>query len=247
MPSFQKTGQHGNKGDVRGAELLEYKSINHWFESLKKIAGSKGKQFKEKSRNHRLCRMMEYLSVEYPKGNKETITPDFLLKEAKNNIDETGNRLQAYFDAMLENGINWNGAITQYSYIRGFYTHNDITFPKRMKTPKPHISTVKKTDTKTAIYDYDEDKDETIFKNGLLQQFFDNLSFRDQTIGLCLLSSGLDGADLFALNIGFAKDAKGNLSTVKRFFLHGNRLKDGIEYKTFFSTEATEYIKRYIT
>ena len=116
-----------------------------------------------------------------------------------------------------------------------------------MSVPKRHISTVKKTDGKTEIYGYKEEKDETIFRNGLLQHFFDNLSFRDQTIGLSIISTGADAADILKLKIGFVKDAKGNLSTVKRFFLHDNRLKDGIAFKTFFSAEASEYLRRYVS
>jgi hypothetical protein len=115
-----------------------------------------------------------------------------------------------------------------------------------MRVPKRHISTVKKTDGKIEIYGYNEESDETIFRNGLLQHFFDNLNFRDQTIGLSIFSSGADAADILNLKIGFVKDARGNLSTAKRFFLHDNRLKDGIAFKTFFSAEATEYIRRYV-
>ncbi len=115
-----------------------------------------------------------------------------------------------------------------------------------MKIPKRHISSVKKTDGKTEIYGYDEVTSETVFHNGTLKHFFDNLSFRDQTIGLSLLSTGADASDILNLKIGFVKDAKGNLSTVKRFPFHDNRLKDGIEFKTFFSVEATEYIRRYV-
>jgi hypothetical protein len=116
-----------------------------------------------------------------------------------------------------------------------------------MKVPKRHISTVKKTDAKTEIYGYNEESDETIFRNGLLQHFFDNLSFRDQAIGLSIFSSGADAADILNLKIGFVKDARGNLSTAKRFSLHDNRLKDGIAFKTFFSAEATEYLRRYVS
>ena len=115
-----------------------------------------------------------------------------------------------------------------------------------MKIPKRHISSVKKTDGKTEIYGYDETTNETVFHNGTLKHFFDNLSFRDQTIGLSMISTGSDAADIVNLKIGFVKDAKGNLSTVKRFPFHDNRLKDGVEFKTFFSVEATEYVRRYV-
>jgi integrase len=146
----------------------------------------------------------------------------------------------------LKSGTEWNSIVTNICFLRGFYSHNDIVFPKRMKIPKKHISSVSKTDSKTEIYGYDEATSETVFHNGTLKHFFDNLSFRDQTIGLSMISTGADASDILNLKIGFVKDAKGNLSTAKRFLFHDNRLKDGIEFKTFFSVEATDYIRRYI-
>ncbi len=234
----RKQGERGKAGNVVGSELLVFISVKKWIDSLEKQAVAKGKLFTEQSRNIRLGRLMEYTK-------DGEINPDFLLEEAKHNIDDTGTRLNEYFKMKLKNGIDWNSATTNIGFLRGFYTHNDIMFPKRIKLPKAQVSAVKKTDTKTEIYGYDEENDQTIFKNGLLQQFFDNLSFRDQVLGLCSLSSGLDFADILKLKIGFIKDAKGNISTAKRFFIHDNRLKDGVEYKTYFSVEATEYIRRY--
>jgi integrase len=235
----RKQGERGKGGHVVGTELLEFESVKKWMISLEKSAVSKGKLFTDTARNQRLGRLMEYTQ-------DGKINPDFLLQEAKVDIEATGTRLQKYFEAKLKVGVEWNSSVTALCFLRGFYSHNDIVFPKRMKVPKRKVSTVKKTDGKTAIYDYDEEKNETIFRNGLLQQFFDNLSFRDQTIGVSSLSCGADFADILNLRIGFVKDAKGNLSGAKRFFFHGNRLKDGVEFKVFFSAEATEYIRRYV-
>jgi site-specific recombinase XerD len=235
----RKRGERGKGGHVVGLELLEFKSVKKWMDSLEKSAVSKGKLFTETARNQRLGRMMEYTQ-------NGAINPDFLLDEAKTDIEDVGTRLQEYFKAKLKENVEWNSSVTAMCFLRGFYSHNDIVFPKRMKVPKRKVSTVKKTDGKTAIYDYDEEKDETIFRNGLLQQFFDNLSFRDQTIGLSSLSCGADFADILNIRRGFVNDAKGNLSSSKRFFFHGNRLKDGVEFKVFFSAEATEYLKRYV-
>jgi integrase len=235
----RRQGERGKKGNVMGTELLTYESIAKWISSLEKSAVSKGKLFSNTARSQRLGRMMEYT-------NDGEINPDFLLEEAKQNIEATGTRLQDFFKAKLKSGVEWNSSVTALCFLRGFYSHNDIVFPKRMKVPKRHISTVKKTDGKTEIYGYNEESDETIFRNGLLQHFFDNLSFRDQTIGLSIFSTGADAADILKLKIGFVKDAKGSVSTAKRFFLHDNRLKDGVEFKTFFSAEASEYIRRYV-
>jgi integrase len=235
----RRQGERGKKGNVMGTELLTYESIAKWISSLEKSAVSKGKLFSNTARSQRLGRMMEYT-------NDGEINPDFLLEEAKQNIEAAGTRLQDFFKAKLKSGVEWNSSVTALCFLRGFYSHNDIVFPKRMKVPKRHISTVKKTDGKTEIYGYNEESDETIFRNGLLQHFFDNLSFRDQTIGLSIFSTGADAADILKLKIGFVKDAKGSVSTAKRFFLHDNRLKDGVEFKTFFSAEASEYIRRYV-
>jgi integrase len=235
----RKQGERGKEGNIVGSELLKFTSVKKWVESLEQSAVSKGKLFTPEARNVRLGRLMEYT-------NDGEINPDFLLEEARKNINDTGKRLQDYFATKLKSGTEWNSCVTNLCFLRGFYSHNDIVFPKRMKIPKRHISSVKKTDSKTEIYGYDEATTETVFHNGTLKHFFDNLSFRDQTIGLSLLSTGADAADILNLRIGFVKDAKGNLSTAKRFPFHDNRLKDGIEFKTFFSVEATEYIRRYV-
>jgi site-specific recombinase XerD len=235
----RKQGERGKQGSVVGSELLVYESVKKWINSLERSAVSKGKLFTAEARNVRLGRLMEYTK-------DGEINPDFLLEEAKQNIENTGTRLQDYFKTKLESGTEWNSCVTNLCFLRGFYSHNDIVFPKRMKIPKRHVSSVKKTDRKTEIYGYDEATNETIFHNGTLKHFFDNLSFRDQTIGLSVFSTGADATDILNLKIGFVKDAKGNLSTAKRFPFHDNRLKDGIEFKTFFSEEATEYVRRYV-
>jgi integrase len=235
----RKQGERGKQGNIVGSELLKFVSVKKWIESLEQSAVSRGKLFTDKARNQRLGRLMEYTC-------DGEISPDFLLDEAKQNIDDTGKRLQDYFAAKLKTGVEWNSVVTNLCFLRGFYSHNDIVFPKRMKIPKRHMSTVNKTDSKTEIYGYDETTSETVFHNGTLKHFFDNLSFRDQTIGLSVLSTGADAADILNLRIKFVKDVKGDLSTAKRFPFHDNRLKDGIEFKTFFSVEATEYLRRYV-
>lgn len=235
----RKQGERGRQGNVVGSELLMYESVKKWIESLEQSAVSRGKPFTDAARNIRLGRLMEYTK-------DGEISPNFLLEEAKENIDNTGKRLQEYFNMKLKSGTEWNSVVTNICFLRGFYSHNDIVFPKRMKIPKRHISSVSKRDGKTEIYSYDESTNETVFHNGTLKHFFDNLSFRDQTIGLCLLSTGADAADILSLRLDFVKDARGNLSSAKRFLFHDNRLKDGVEFKTFFSIEATEYIRRYV-
>jgi len=236
-------------GHTRGEENLAYKSVQRWFERLEESAVGRGKNLTKNARNIRLRVLAEY--VEFA-----SLNPDELLSEAKENIENAMRRLTNFFlwlQGEPVKGIKprktkiwWNGACTLQAYMRGFYTHNDLVFPKRFRTPKRRISKVSKRDSKTEIYGYDEEKDEIIYRNGFLQHFLSNLSFRDQTIGLCLLSTGADASDLVALNLGFVKDAKGNTSKAKRFLWHDNRVKDGEEFKVFFSEEATQFLKRYV-
>jgi len=168
------------------------------------------------------------------------------LKEAKEDIDKAGKRLKDYFDVKIKSGASHNTLVTNIGLLRGFYTHNNLVFPKKWAVPRRKVSKVSQRDEKTALYDYDGEKGEVVFKNGTLQHFFQNLNFRDQTIALSLLSTGADATDLLNLNVGFVKDGRGKVANVKRFFWHSNRAKTGEEFKTFFGEEATEFLKRYV-
>ncbi len=225
---------------MKGEELLNYKSVHNWIESLDRVARQRGKYGLTKiAKEMRLGRMWEYTE-------EGKLNPEDFLKEAKENIDNAGKRLDKYFNEKIKSGASWNTAVTNVSFLRGFYTHNDLMFPKRWGIPKRKVSNVSSRDEKTALYDYDDEKREVIFKNGTLQHFVQNLSFRDQTISLCLMPTGADATDLLKLNVEFVKDGKGKLQDVKRFYWHSNREKDGVEFKVFFSEEATEFLKRFV-
>lgn len=227
-------------GNVKGKELLKYQSVKNWLESVDAQAQRQGKDgITQAAARIRLGRLYEYT-------NNGAISPDELLKEAKADIDKAGKRLKNYFDDTIARGISHNTLVTNVGLLRGFYTHNDLVFPKRWAVPKRKVSKVSQRDEKTALYDYDSEKNEVVFKNGTLQHFVQNLNFRDQTIALCLLSSGADATDVLLLNVGFVKDGKGKISQAKRFFWHSNRAKTGEEFKTFFSEEATEFLRRYV-
>lgn len=230
---------------MKGEKYLKYETVKNWISSLEQSATSRGKDFTEGALSIRLRTMYDY--VEF-----NGLNPDELIEKAKGDLNDAMTRLTQYHQMLRERigkrgkKTSWNSACTLQCYIRGFYTHNDLTFPKRFKVPKRRVSAVSKRDTKTEIYGYDEENDEIIYRNGTLQHFISNLNFRDQTIALCLLSTGTDASDLLALNVGFVKDAKGNISKTKRFLWHDNRLKDGIEFKVYFSEEATQFLKRYV-
>ncbi len=227
-----------------GEELLKFASVKRWIESLEQGAAGRGKELTESTKLNRLWHLWKYTKC-------GSTNPDDLLSEARVNIEKTMQRLTAHFNAQQKainekKGVDWNTACTDISFLRGFYTHNDIVFPKRFKSPQRRVSKVSRTDSKTEMYTYNEDTDEVVFENGYLKQFISNLSFRDQTVAICLLATGADTADLLKLPVGFARDGKGNLGNQKRFFWHDNRVKDNIEFKVFFSEEATQYLKRYV-
>jgi integrase len=236
-----------NGQTTKGEKLSQYESVKNWFESLEASAVAKGKPLSRRSRLVRLRNLAEYVQL-------NGLNPDQLMQGARADKKDAMTRLTNFFNwlqgANIEGKqrkthVSWNAATTAQAYLRGFYTHNDISFPKRFKSPARKVSEVTKRDVKTEIYSYDEETDEIVYKNGCLQHFLSNLNFRDQTIALCLLSTGADAADLLALNVGFVKDDKGKISGAKRFLWKGNRLKDGIEFKVYMSAEASAFLKRY--
>jgi len=223
---------------LKGEVLIKYESVQNWLKSKDEMAKDKGKKgLTEDAKAMALGRMWEYT-------NEGKLNPDELLQEAKKDINETGNRLRYYF-ALKKSKCSHNTAVTSISYIRSFYTHNGIDFPRRISTPKRKVSKVSKRDEDTSFYKYNSNTDEIEFKNGNLQQFIQNLNFRDQTIALCLLSTGADAKDLLNLNVNFVKDARGKIKDDRRIHWHSNRAKTGQPFKTFFSEEATEFLKRY--
>jgi integrase len=224
---------------LKGQELLKFESVKNWLNSLNKSAQKRGKKgISKNGKGIRLGRLWEYT-------NEGKLNPDELLKEAKQDIKLTGKRLDDYFEARKKRTTH-NTALTALSFIRGFYTHNEVSFPRSITLPKKLEAKVAVDDEKVSFYDFDEETEEIVFKNGTLQQFVQNLNFRDQTIALCLLSTGADAKDLLNLKVGFVKDMKGELCKKKRFFWHGTRAKTGEPFRTFFSEEATHFLKRYV-
>lgn len=224
---------------MKGEELFDYQSVQSWFESLEQSAVTRGKSGLSKTaKSMRLGRMLEFIEF-------TNLNPDELLAEAKEDIDIAGQKLLEYFK-QKQKTVSFNSSLTSLCYLRGFYTHNDLVFPKKWGVPKKEVSKVSTRDTKTSFYKYNDQNGEVEFRNGNLQHFVQNLSFRDQTITLCLLSSGADATDLLSLNVGFVRDDRGKIVEDKRIFWHGNRAKTGEEFKTFFSEEATQFLKRYV-
>lgn len=224
---------------LRGDESLKFKSVQNWLNSLDQMAKNRGKKgLSETAKAMRLGRMWEYT-------NKGELNPDELLREAQEDMDKAGKRLSDYFEEKKLK-VSFNSALTSLCYLRGFYTHNNLVFPKKWGVPKKVVSKVSERDGKNSFYKYNAETDEIEFKNGNMQHFIQNLNFRDQTITLCLLSSGADATDILNLNVDFVKDGRGKIVDDKRLFWHSNRAKTGEPFKTFFSEEATESLKRYV-
>ena len=130
-----------------------------------------------------------------------------------------------------------------YVYLIGFFANLDITFGRKWKRsfPKPERKQAIKKDKDYTFYDVDEKTRTIRFNREFMQQFLSNLKLREQAITLALLSSGQDSGDLFKLKVSDIRDQTNN-----RFFWEGYRGKSKIQFRTFFSKEATRFVRRYL-
>jgi integrase len=233
------SGRSGSKnGHHKGEDLLKFQSMKDWLESLDYCAISRGQEgLTKQAKRQRLSNMAKFTQFSH-------MNPDELLTEAKENIDNTGKRLLDFFNTGIEDGKSRNTMATRLSFLRGFYSHNNLYFPKKWRIPSRTKSQVKSKDEQNHMFKLNGNGD-TELKAELLQHFVGNLSFRDQVVALCLLSTGADAQDVLNLNFEFLKDATGEITKEKRLLFHGNRAKDGIEFRVFLSKEATEFLKRY--
>ena len=225
--------------------MEQFESVQNWRASLEQSALSRGKPLTKGTWGQRLRTMKEYSAL-------MGLDPDELLAEG---VDGAMTRLTHYFLWLTgeeveglpvrDKSLSWNSACTSQAMIRGFYTHGDITFPKRFMVPRRKSSEVSKRDSRTPVFGYDEDSDKS-YLNGILPQFVSNLNFRDQTVAVCLLATGADAADLLNLTLAFVKDGRGRITSLPRIKWEGDRSKDGFPFRTYFSREATNLIKRYV-
>lgn len=228
-------------------DLEKFGSVRTWLKSVGEN-NPKGKLTK-RARDARIGTMREFLEF-LGNGPDNCMTPDDLLEEARANLDTTKGRLLDYFNwlkgerikgyAVRKVAMRHNSALTYLAFMRGFFSHNGLGFG-RWRMPKREVSAVSRADETTPIYDYDEETERSVFRNETLQHFFANLGFRDQTIALGMLSTGADAADLLKLDVGFVRGQKNE----RRLSWHGNREKDVEPFKTFFSEEATRFIRQY--
>jgi len=222
-------------------DLYEFKSVRNWIKSVKE--NSRRGQLSKSTEYNYLSTMARY--IKYVK-----VDPDTLLEEARKNPDKAKERITEYFNYLIkERGLTFNSARTLcHATLRGFYTHNGINFGK-WRAPATQPSKVREIDESPAnqVLKFDEETREIYVDKEVLQKFLNKLSFRDRTIALCLLSTSQDAVDLFKLNVGFVRQQTPKKNPPPRLFWRGTRSKTNEKFATFFSKEATRYVRQYVS
>ncbi len=183
------------------------------------------------------------------------ISIDDLIEEAKSDVKKTQERIDLFFKWLQNMKIEnypLRGKVQKetsahtraYGFLRGFFVNLDVPFEKKWKNRVPKVTEFKQALKKDKVYSFYDvnEKTKTIrFNRERMQQFLANLKPRDVAITLALLSSSLDSGDLFKMNVGDIREQSNN-----RIFLEGKREKTNVLFRTFFSKEATRFIRRYI-
>lgn len=174
-------------------------------------------------------------------------TPDELIEEAISDPEIGEKRLDDFYRYKKEL-IDRNSCITGiYGVLRGFYRHNKVNV-QDFSSPKISPRQVKMTDANYPLFVRIEIEQngkiikKSVLNRNLIREFSSHLSFRDQCIHLCIMSSGLDSNDILKLTVGDIQRQADH----KRIYLNDIRNKTFIEYKDFFSIEATDRIRSYI-
>lgn len=132
--------------------------------------------------------------------------------------------------------------ITTHGVVRGFFTNNRIWLPKK-KGSAGTLPATKKSDLKYAIFKLDNDIGRVVPDYTQFRFLLSKLNFRDQTVALCLVSTSQDIGDLLKLQIKFVTEQEGR----DRLFWEAQRNKTLEHFRTFFSREATKYLRQYIS
>jgi site-specific recombinase XerD len=228
-----------------------------WMDSLKtRTRNGKLSKPMKASYTSTLKQFLLYLNSKKDIKISELISPDSFIEWAKEAEPDDILRKIIQFDQWLQGEeledyhkrILWrneriasSSTASQKAHgtIRGFITHNKIYIP-----PSPRqdniVAETKKSDQNYQVFKV---KDGDIVKDfTLLRYLLSELNFRDRVIMLSLLSTSQDISDLLTLSIGFVK----NQERRDRLYWTGNRIKTGQTFRTFFSKEATQYLRRYI-
>lgn len=233
----------------------EVKGYDSFKTAIQNIVKSSNRvRISESTKQNYLDGLRQYLQFV---NSKETlskrINPDDLIVEAHSDMEGTKDRIRLFFLWLQGEDITGfkprgksvkrtSAYVRAYAQMRGFYTNNGIVFGK-WKTPS--LADMKKeaieNDLTTPFFKLDKRR-KIFLDRALLKQFLSNLKFRDQTIFLATLSSSHDSGDVLSLNVGDIRKQKDR----ERFYWEGQRGKSEVRFKTFFSVEATDYIRRYI-
>jgi integrase len=255
-----------NKSKPRN--IIEYSSVKKAFENM---TLARGQPVPQKTREAYIGGLSYYIAFcnSEIKADKKW-TPDSLVEEAKENVKQSQIRIVNFYQWLQGKLVEGYEPFTKkgkpykisessarqraYSSVRGFYSNNDIIFPKSFKCPVIKAPEFIQADESVPFFKMDERNGKFVLDRGLMKHFLSNMKLRDQAIALSLLSTSQDGGDLFSLNIEWAtmqidawvqREKRGD-KVDRHFYWHGNRSKTGIEFKVFFTKEATEFVTRYI-
>jgi len=250
------------------SSLLEYESLQSAFQAMKL---ARARPVPKKTREAYIGSLSVYLLFCNSKQGDETEwNLDMLLEEAREDHKNAQLKIVDFynwqqglevpgFQPWTKNGkpykVRQSTAVQRaYGKVRGFYTNNNIVFPKTFKCPQEEAPESIKADESVPFFKLDQMNGKFVLDRPLVKHFLSNLKLRDQAIALSLLSTSQDSGDLFRLTVGWAKmqimgwerrEEKGE-DVARRFYWHGNRAKTGVEFKVFFSREATEFVTRYM-
>ena len=239
--------------NIMKAEVSESKAFKSAIRNI--ITNSNRTHVSKNTERDYLDALTQYLRfLNSERGLTRHITADDLVVQAKANIDQTKERIRLFFlwlqgeplsnfEPREKKMLPTSALIRSYGQVKGFYTNNGVVFGK-WKTPSLENMEKKaiENDTTVPFFKIDDKKRIIFLDRGMIKQFLSNLKFRDKTVFLAMLSSSHDSGDLFKLTVGKIRQQM----TRQRFFWEGVRGKTEIRFKTFFSAEATDFIRRYI-
>lgn len=232
-------------------EIAEYESFKTALQNI--IKNSNRTKVSTHTKYNYLAALKLYLEfVNNEEGLSKEINPDDLISEGKEDVEKVKERIRLFFLWLQGEPIpnykprgkgmrKTSAFVRAYSQIRGFYTNNGVVFGK-WKTP--NLQDMKKeaieNDVNVPFFKHEGRK--VFLDRALLKQFLANLKLRDQSIFLAMLSSSQDSIDLFRLTVGDVRKQEKR----DRIFWEGQRSKTQVRFKTFFSIEATDFVRRYI-
>lgn len=243
-----------NINEIRNEWLESFEAQKIWYERI--IDGSRSGKMSKAMRQTYNSNMRQLIMF-WKAGGDESVNPDSILVWAKSVEPGKIMKMLKNFSLWLQGKevegyerrvepprgkyLNERSADGKaHGSIRGFFTHHQIWLPRMGKTNGGRPAT-KKNDVHFSIFKLDPNNPSLIIKDySQFRVFLGNLnSFRDQTIALCLLSTSQDSGDLLGLNVGFVRAQEGR----ERLFWEGERNKTGVEFRVFFSKEATQHLR----